>query len=37
MGKMAVELVVKLIQGDIPECNLHKIPTRLVLGPCASI
>jgi len=38
MGKMAVELVVKLIQGDIPECNLHKIPTRLVLrDSCTSV
>jgi LacI family transcriptional regulator len=38
MGKMAVELVVKLIQGDVPECNLHKVPTRLVLrDSCASI
>jgi LacI family transcriptional regulator len=38
MGKMAVELVVKLVQGEILECNLHKIPTRLVLrDSCASV
>jgi LacI family transcriptional regulator len=38
MGKTAVELVVKLIQGDVLECNLHKIPTRLVIrDSCASI
>jgi LacI family transcriptional regulator len=31
MGRMAVEWIVKLIQGEIPDCKLHKIPTRLVI------
>jgi LacI family transcriptional regulator len=38
MGKMAVELVEKLIRGETLECNLQKIPTRLVLREsCGSV
>jgi LacI family transcriptional regulator len=31
MGRMAVEWIVKLVQGEIPDCKLQKIPTRLVI------
>ncbi len=31
MGSLAVEMVVKLINGEHPEKNLHEIPTRLVI------
>lgn len=38
MGSMAIELVVKLVKGQILECNLHKITTKLVIrDSCAPI
>jgi LacI family transcriptional regulator len=38
MGKMAVELLMKMIKGETLECNLFKIPTQLVVREsCAAI
>lgn len=36
MGSMAVELVVRLVKGEILESNLHKIPTQLVVRDSCS-
>jgi len=38
MGSIAIEMVVKLVKGEILESNLHKIPTQLVVrDSCASV
>ena len=31
MGYVATEMLIRLIQGEAPECDLHKMPTRLVI------
>lgn len=37
MGRIAVDMIVKLINGELPESNLHKISTQLVIrGSCRS-
>jgi DNA-binding LacI/PurR family transcriptional regulator len=38
MGVIATEMIVKLVRGETLECNLIKIPTKLVVrGSCKSV